>query len=201
MRILLLEGGQSFTEIQRGLLSGGVICDIAHSPYNLVASAKKYAYDLILIGQGIGDNIKAIGALRRANISTPIMMLSTASCVTDILNTELIRGVILDTRKQSRGGVQAYDLKLIDQMLYYRDKSVHLSCRENDVMTLLLKRPDEHLSRGHLIDRVYRNIDAPSNMSIQVYIYNIRKKIKTLTDDIQIEVQWGYGYRLTTNTR
>jgi DNA-binding response OmpR family regulator len=69
-----------------------------------------------------------------------------------------------------------------------------LSYKEGLLLEMLIKRPDQVFSREQILDRVW-GFDAEVNENnIEIYIHNLRKKLKNT--NIKIETLRSIGYKL-----
>ena len=75
-------------------------------------------------------------------------------------------------------------------------KPVELTRQEFKILELLLKYPNKVFSKQDIYDYAWDDIYIGEDKTINVHISNIRKKLKTVTEDEYIETVWGIGFRL-----
>lgn len=68
--------------------------------------------------------------------------------------------------------------------------------QEFAILELLLKNPRQVFSKEAIFEYAWKQEYMGETKTLDVHISNIRKKIKTLTDQEYIETVWGIGYRL-----
>ena len=75
-------------------------------------------------------------------------------------------------------------------------KPVELTRQEFKILELLLKYPNKVFSKQDIYDYAWDDIYIGEDKTINVHISNIRKKLKSVTDEEYIETVWGIGFRL-----
>jgi DNA-binding response OmpR family regulator len=81
--------------------------------------------------------------------------------------------------------------------LRVRDRPVHLSAREFDLLQLLVERPGTVLTRRYLFDTIWGPDFFGDERALDVYIRALRKKIEPDPDrPTYIQTVRGVGYRL-----
>ncbi|HHV42453.1 MAG TPA: response regulator transcription factor [Clostridiaceae bacterium] len=97
-----------------------------------------------------------------------------------------------------------------DQILKYRDlvlytdqyraelknKPLPLTRSEFHILELLLRNPKRVFSKQSIYEYAWEESYFGGDNTINVHISNIRKKIKSLTDDEYIDTVWGIGFKL-----
>lgn len=71
--------------------------------------------------------------------------------------------------------------------------AVQLLPRQAEVLSVLVEAMPRTLTRGYMIERIYGFSDPPSEKCVEVYVYQIRKKLRGKR--LQIKTVWGRGYR------
>jgi DNA-binding response OmpR family regulator len=83
--------------------------------------------------------------------------------------------------------------------VYFNDKLINLSCREFDLLSVLVFANGRVLKRQYLEEKIYiRGQEIESN-TVEVHIHNLRKKISK--DIIHTVRGVGYQIQLKTNDR
>lgn len=68
--------------------------------------------------------------------------------------------------------------------------------QEFAILELLLKHPDRVFSKEEMFEYAWDEPYMGETKTLDVHISNIRKKIKSYTEEEYIETVWGIGYRL-----
>jgi DNA-binding response OmpR family regulator len=97
-----------------------------------------------------------------------------------------------EPRKVSTISVRGISLDLIERRAEAGGRSAELSAREVALLEVLLRRPDEVLSRGQLLSRIWGLDFDPGTNVVDVYVGYLRRK---LGNDV-VETVRGAGYRL-----
>lgn len=70
--------------------------------------------------------------------------------------------------------------------------------QEFSILELLLKHPKQVFSKEEIFEYAWEEVYMGETKTLDVHISNIRKKLKTVTEEEFIETVWGIGYRLHT---
>ena len=76
------------------------------------------------------------------------------------------------------------------------DAEIRLSGKEFAILETFMRRPDEALSRSHLVAHAWDGSYSDSSNIIDVYIRRLRKKLDEPFECQTIETVRGAGYRL-----
>ncbi len=68
--------------------------------------------------------------------------------------------------------------------------------QEFAILELLLKNPKRVFSKEDIFEYAWEEAYMGETKTLDVHISNIRKKLKTVTEEDYIETVWGIGYRL-----
>lgn len=197
------------------------ITDSGTSALNLL---KSHTYDIILLDIMLGDmeGFEVIKRLRNQGIRTPVMIISGRSEDYDSLYglslgaddyiTKPFRPLVLGAKVKAlirRGKNMVTDnLGIIEQgpfsyntstMRFYKNgEKIELSYKENALMLLFMKHPQQVFSKDMIYEHVWGNSVAVDDNAIMVYINRLRGKIE---EDRQkpayIVTVRGLGYRFT----
>ena len=96
------------------------------------------------------------------------------------------------------GKLKHKDLELDEKSFSAIVKGVSLSLtkQEYKILELFLLHPNRAFSKQEIYDYAWDDIYLGEDKTINVHISNIRKKIKTITDEEYIETMWGIGFKL-----
>lgn len=78
------------------------------------------------------------------------------------------------------------------------DTALPLTLQEFKILELLISHPDRTFSKREIYDYAWDDPYAGEDKTINVHISNIRKKLKTVTDQEYIQTIWGTGFRLNS---
>ncbi len=184
-------------------------CEIACSmPFDIII------LDVMLPGMN-GNEIVRI--LRQKKIETPVLMLSALSDVPDKVTgltsgaddymakpfspDELIARIRALTRRRGEiilNQLEYEDLILdLDQNeLKCKDRKVHLSYKEFEIMHLFMMHPSILFSKEELINQVWGSDSEAIDNNVEVYISFLRKKLSFLKSRVSVKAVRRVGYRL-----
>ena len=80
--------------------------------------------------------------------------------------------------------------------LHINDKKVNLTKTDYAILKQLLLTPNQVITKTHLLDLISEDTPDCDENSLKVHISNLRKKIKSVTDEEYIESVWGIGFKL-----
>jgi DNA-binding response OmpR family regulator len=201
--------------VQKGLRAAGYACSVSADGAEALALAQTGQFDLILLDIGLPtlDGYEILRRLRVDDQTTPVIMLTARDSIEDTVvsldsgaNDYLAKPYKFDEllaririRIRDRPIAASTELRHGDVSLDLRTRraklgnvSVELSPREFAVAEEFLKNPDQVLSRGQLLSRVWGYDFDPGSNIVDVYIRYLRNKFGA---DF-IETVRGAGYRL-----
>lgn len=222
MRLLVVEDERNVAAaLEAGLVAEGFGVDLAADGDSAYWMATEHAYDAIILDVMLpGRNgLKVCSDLRRAGITTPILMLTAKGGEYDQaegLDTgaddylvkpfsfvvllahvrALLRRAGPDSAESSR--LVAGDLELDRSTRRCRrgDHEAELTRREFDLIEVLASNPGQVFSKDHLLTKVWGpTFDGGTNV-VEVYIGYLRRKIDRGAERARIETVHGHGYRL-----
>ena len=95
---------------------------------------------------------------------------------------------------------QGLHLSEKDRLAYYKEKPIKVTNTEFELLKLLMEYPDQAISRDELLAQVW---GYESNVETRVTddtIKRLRRKLRQVDSDVQIETVWGYGFKLAKKT-
>lgn len=219
MKILIVEDEKLLANsIKLMLEKKGFEVDAVYDGITGREYAELDVYDLIILDvmmPGI-DGYQLAKDVRAKRIGTPILMLTAKTELEDRI-TGLNAGADyylpkpFDTRELlacvnallRRQGAQIdvvtlgnTSLDLSSAALSCGDKSIRLSAKEFNVMRLLLASGENNISKETILTRVWGYDSEAVENHVEVYIGFLRKKLKAIGSDIQIEAIRNLGYHL-----
>ncbi len=220
MRFLLVEDNADLAEtVQMRLSLDGHAVDWAPT---LVVAKDHLAvadYDLILLDIMLpdGDGRDFLAAHRRAQRTTPVIVMTARSAVSDrvaLLDTgaddyvtkpfdflELsarVRAVLRRRAGQAEPSQSFADLTFdpLKAAIRFGGETRELRNRELRLFEILISAPDRIFSKSQLYDRMFSATEVVNDNAIEVYVGRVRKKLDG--SNARIETVRGVGYRLTS---
>ncbi len=220
MRVLVVEDHAPVAEAIRQMLetrryATNVVSDGESGLDHLL----RRCYDAAVVDVGLPgmDGFALARAARAEGVQTPILMLTARDAVEDrveglncgaddylpkpFAEEELIARISAILRRRDRpvvGVVEAGPLRidLSARSVAYNGKPVTLGATEFRVLEYLARNAGLALSREQIVERVWDYDFDGSNNIVDVYVSQLRRKLKVLGAPNVIETVWGIGYRL-----
>lgn len=221
MRVLVVEDEVRLAATLQDLLElNGYTVDVCHDGEAGLDNALTSIYDVILLDVMLPklDGFTVLRRLRAEGSTTPVLMLTARSELTDRVNgldsgadyyltkpfepKELLACVRMLTRRQPEqrvSNVLEYgDLRLEPDTfeLACGERSVRLSRKEFDMMELLLRSREMVLTKESLIVKLWGYESDAEDNNVEVYISFLRKKLEHLRSRVKIRTIRMVGYRL-----
>lgn len=220
MRILIVEDDIRLARaLERILQENGYLVDTVHDgasgrDWAIVGPYDAIVCDVMLPGM---DGFEAVRAIRHAGVTTPILMLTAKSSISDRIAgldhgaddymtkpfspAELMAHLRALTRRQSAMIFESIDtgdvsLKLETHDLTCGDKSIHISKREFSLAKILFANKGRIVSKETLIDKIWGPDSNADDNNVEAYISFLRKKLRFLESTTTIETVRRVGYRL-----
>ena len=225
MRVLIVEDEPHMAElIGRGLEQEGMAVDIAPTGERALEMATAADYDSIVLDvllPGI-DGFETCRRLRSAQVWSPVLMLTALDSVEDrVLGLDTgaddylvkpfafaellarLRAVSRRREPERPSVLEVGDLRLdpASRRVWRGDTEVTLSAKEFAILETFMRRPDEALSRSHIVAHAWDSSYSDSSNIIDVYIRRLRKKLDEPFGCQTIETVRGAGYRLRADGR
>ena len=106
---------------------------------------------------------------------------------------ELLARVKVQLRIENKGMCLS---KEDNHTLYIKDKEIYLTKTEYAILKQLLLNPKQVITKTRLLEKLGdSNLYCDEN-SLKVHMSNIRKKIKSITEDEFIESVWRIGFKM-----
>jgi two-component system, cell cycle response regulator CtrA len=180
--------------------------------------AKLYDYDCITLDLNLPDmsGYDVLRNIRRANVKTPVLILSGLAGVTDKVKAlglgaddymtkpfhkdELvarIHAIVRRSRGHAASVIKTGDMtiNLNTKMVEIAGNRVHLTGKEYQMLELLSLRKGSTLTKEMFLNHLYGGMDEPELKIIDVFICKLRKKIENAANGFYpIETIWGRGY-------
>lgn len=216
MRILLAEDDASQAQsIKDWLEMDGYSVDWVERGDHAITAIQQHQYDCILLDRGLpratGDNI--LLNIRSTQSNLPVIFITARDSVHDRVegldlgaNDYLVKPFSLEElsarvraqlrlNQQHTGQFLSFsDLQLDPQAktLTQRGTPINLTAKEFQILYKLMQKPDHVITREQLEESLYAWGDEIESNAIEVFIYQLRKKIGSH----YIKTIRGLGYRM-----
>lgn len=223
MRILVIEDNPKMAALlQMGLTEQGYNVDVAYRGHDGCDLAVGGGHDLIVLDIMLPDmdGVEVCRRLRRAGLSTPIMMLTALSETRDkVLGLDsgadeyLTKPFELDellahvrallrrgqATESSRLTYHDVSMDLHKRVVARGNEKIGLSNKEFMLLEYLLRNPERVLSRMAIAERVWDLDLADDSNVIDVCVSTLRKKVDKPFDTKLIHTVVGTGYVLSAS--
>lgn len=223
MKLLIVEDEVKLAEyLRKGLSEEGYVVEVAHNGVDGLHMAMEGAYDLIVLDgmlPGI-DGMGVLAALRQSK-QTPVLMLTARMRVEDRVRglkagaddylvkpfafTELVARIevllkrahpLPSSHEALTLAIDDLHMDLVRRRVERAGKRLDLTAKEFQLLSLLLRRQGEVLSRAEIAEQVWDvNFDHGTNV-IDVAIRRLRTKMDTPFGRPLLHTVRGMGYVL-----
>lgn len=223
MKILIVEDEKHLADSLQTLLKNrGFQVEVVYDGLTGADYALLGIYDLLILDVMIPgiDGLQLARKVRENRCTTSILMLTARSSVEDRIQglnagadyyltkpfdtRELLACINALLRRQGKQvdeltfGNTSLDLSTC--MLVCGEKSVRLSAKEFDMMRFFFQAQDRVLSKEMILAKVWGYDSNAVDNHVEVYIGFLRKKLKAIGSDVNIEVLRRLGYYLEVKT-
>ena len=221
MRLLLAEDTVALAKsVAQGLTEEGFTVDVVGDGESALHLATEVAFDVIVLDRMMpaGDGLSVLKALRKKNISTPVLLLTALGEVHDRVDgleagaddylvkpfafAELlarVRALVRRSKGTSSNVVTfgALSLDLGARLASVRGVALELTSSEYSLLELLVLQPNTTWSRTRLVEHLYNEASDRDSNVIDVFVARLRKKLDAagLHGAECITTQRGAGYR------
>lgn len=229
MKILVIEDETKLADyLRRGLTEEGFVVDTANSGLEGLQAALEGSYEAIVLDRMLPglDGLTLLTTLRSKK-STPVLMLTAVSSVKDRvagltsgaddylvkpfafselvarLNVMIRRKTSDDATTREPTSLQVADLNvdLIRRKVTRGGKNLTLTAKEFSLLTLLMRRTGQVISRTVLAEQVWdMNFDSGTNV-VEVAIRRLRTKMDVPFEHPLLHTERGMGYVLENRSR
>ena len=220
MNILVIEDERNLADaIVKILEDEGYNAEATYDGKAGLTCAKSGLYDAIVLDVMLPgmSGYDVVHQMRRENVATPVLMLTARTSTEDKVAgldagaddymtkpfeaPELLARLRALTRR--RGEVLIDEIKFADVVLDLTthdlscgEKSVHLSGKEFEVMSILMGSNSRVVSKQDLLTRVWGTDGEASENSVEAYVSFLRKKLNHVGSKVQVTTLRMLGYRL-----
>jgi len=219
MKVLIIEDDKILaSSLRKIFINAEYDADIANDGSLGLDYAISGQYDLIVLDVMLPEmnGFSVAQALRRKHNSTPILMLTAKTDVTDRIEglncgadyyltkpfdtnellacaNVLLRRVGKEINELTYGNIS---LDMSSCALICGDNSIRLSSKEFGLSKMLFANKDNIISKEQILLKVWGFDSDAGDNNVEVYIGFLRKKFKSLDANIQIKSVRGLGYHL-----
>jgi DNA-binding response OmpR family regulator len=217
-RVLAVEDEPRFASfLAKGLRASGFTPTVVDDGERASMIARDENFDLVLLDVGLPkkDGFSVLADIRRRGERLPVIMLTMRGDLVDKVHglthgaddyvtkpfefEELLARIHARLQRASGGeeatmvySVGSLTLDLRSRRASIAGRSVELTARQFTMLEVLVRHPDQVLSREQLLSHVWGYDFDPGSNIVDVYIGRLREK---LAPDV-IETVRGVGYRL-----
>jgi DNA-binding response OmpR family regulator len=217
-RVLAVEDEPRFASfLSKGLRASGFTPTVVHDGERASMIARDDHFDLVLLDVGLPkkDGFSVLADIRRRGERLPVIMLTMRGDLVDKVHglthgaddyvtkpfefEELLARIHARLQRASGGeetttvySVGRVTLDLRSRRASIAGRSVELTARQFTMLEVLVRHPDQVLSREQLLSHVWGYDFDPGSNIVDVYVGRLREK---LAPDV-IETVRGVGYRL-----
>ena len=221
MKILLIEDDKDLCAALRVTLNKeGFEVDISMGGEEAIYYASSVSYDIILLDRmlPILDGLSILQILRKKNITTPVLMVTAMSGISDRIDGldsgaddylvkpfdigELlarIRALVRRPRELSNPCTLQFSNSTLNIELHTLTteyKTVTLSNKETKLLEFLIRNKGQILTRDQIIERVWGLDTFVEDGNLDNYIYLGRRRLKAANCRAQIKTIHSVGYQL-----
>ena len=221
-KILVVEDDATTAEfIAKGLTEAGFVVDRADNGRDGLFHATDGSYDAIILDRMLPgmDGMAVLGAVRAANIATPVIILSALGAVdarvegltsgaNDYLSkpfafAELLARLRLLIRKDNVGpAVETkltcadLEIDLLSRKVRRAGKALDLQPREFRLLEFMMRHKEQVVTRTMLLEGVWEYHFDPGTNVIDVHVSRLRKKVDDGHELALLRTIRGAGYML-----
>lgn len=220
MRVLVVEDNEAVAgSIAKMLEARRYAANVVNDGEAGLDHLLRRCYDVAVVDVGLPkmDGFTLARSARAQGVQTPILMLTARDAVEDrvaglncgaddylvkpFVEEELVARVAAILRRAERpvlGVVEVGALRvdLAARSVTYNERPVTLGGTEFRLLEFLARNAGIALSRAHIVERIWDyDFDGSSNI-VDVYVSQLRRKLKAIGATNVIETVWGIGYRV-----
>jgi len=220
MQVLIVEDDVRLAQaVGKILEENGYVVDLVHDGQSGLEYAESGIYDVIILDVMLPkmDGFEVSKQLRRKSVETPVLMLTARGAIPDKIEgldsgaddymtkpfspAELLAHLRALTRRQGQVVFETLEfgdlkLNLESHDLSCGAKSINLSFKEFQLINILMANKGQTVSKELLISKVWGVESSAVDNNVEAYISFLRKKLKFLNSNVQIETLRKVGYRL-----
>lgn len=220
MKVLIVEDERQLSDILVTLLTQkGYAADAVYDGADGEEYALSGIYDVIILDIMLPkkNGLEVLRAIRKAGVSTPVLLLTAKSEVEDKIagldhgaddyltkpfsSGELLARIRALTRRKGAyvGDELCYGDTILNRDTHEisrRGSTVKLGLKEYQILEMLMQNSGQIIPKERFIEKIW-GFDAEAEYNaIEVYISFIRKKLFAIDSGMQVKAVRGVGYAL-----
>jgi two-component system, OmpR family, response regulator len=223
LRVLIVEDELRMASLlRRGFISEGLAADVAASGDDALWMAEATDYDAIVLDVMLPgmSGFEICRRLRNSGVRVPVLMLTARDSVEDrvagldtgaddyLVKPFAFAELLARLRALARRGelerpavLEVEDLRLdpATRGVWRGNTEIQLSAKEFALLETFMRRPNQVLSRLHLLEHAWDFAYENRSNVVDVYVGHLRRKIDEPFGRNSIETIRGAGYRLRAN--
>lgn len=220
VRVLLVEDDTALSESVKAFIQNFVAVDQVYDGEEGQFKAEQGIYDLIILDLmlPLKNGYDVLKSLRNKHIETPVLILTAKDGIDDKVHgftigaddyltkpfhrEELVlrikallkrSGHFYEENQLKAGSIR---VNLQNRSVQVADEAVQLNGKEFDLLTYLLENQNTIITKEQIFDRLW-GFDSETSMTVvEVYMSNLRKKLKPQQADQMIRTLRNVGYML-----
>lgn len=221
MKIVVVEDEQKLAGfIKQGLLQAGYLVQLSDNGSEALHKAASETFDLILLDLMLPSmtGIDVLKNLRAFKITSPVIILSALSGTSQIVEgldlgavdyvkkpfewEELLARIRILQRKvfsseTTKIRIEDLVIDLMTRQVTRGEKQIPLTAKEFALLEYLIRNTNRVVSKNQILENVWNMDFDPESNIVEVYLYQLRRKIDKGFDNPLIETVIGGGYKLT----
>lgn len=221
-KILIVDDEKDLCEIlEFNLISEGFETEVAYSAEEALKKPIE-KFDLILLDVMMGEmsGYKMAAKVRKEmKLSVPIIFLTAKTTENDLLTGFNVGGddyiskpfsikeVIARVKAILKRGinesfssnvykVNELELDTTSKTINIENKAINLTRKEFDILTLLMKRQGQYISREEILNRIWSDDVIVTERNVDVNIARLRKKIGNYGEFVKGKSGYGYCFSM-----
>ncbi|AYD40461.1 DNA-binding response regulator [Clostridium fermenticellae] len=222
MRLLLVEDEIMLSDALVYILKkNNYAVDAAYDGIEGDEMAQSKIYDIIILDRMLPqkNGIDILKNLRKRKIETPVIMLTAMDTIENRVegldngaddylvkpfDTKELLARIRALSRRHTDFIQDGNIELSSLMfdplkteMEYKGNKIKLTAKESQLLELLARNKNQVITKDQILDRVWGiDSDIEMNNNIEVYFSYLRKKLRKIGSNVEIETVRGVGYCL-----
>lgn len=222
MRLLLVEDEIMLSDALVYILKkNNYAVDAAYDGIEGDEMAQSKIYDIIILDRMLPqkNGIDILKNLRKRKIETPVIMLTAMDTIENRVegldngaddylvkpfDTKELLARIRALSRRHTDFIQDGNIELSSLMfdplkteMEYEGNKIKLTAKESQLLELLARNKNQVITKDQILDRVWGiDSDIEMNNNIEVYFSYLRKKLRKIGSNVEIETVRGVGYCL-----
>ncbi|MPW24882.1 response regulator [Alkalibaculum sp. M08DMB] len=219
MKVLFVEDEKKVTDALQELCKiQNIECDIANDGQEGLIYAQSSIYDVIVLDIMLPfkSGIEILKEIRSEGNNTSVLLLTAKDSLDDIVkgldagaddylvkpfaSKELFARLRALGRRLEKEYVEGLitignvEFDLINYNIRIDGEPIKVTYKEALLLEMLIKRPEQVFTREQILDRVWGFDSEVNENNIEIYVHNLRKKLKNT--NLRIDTVRSVGYTL-----